>query len=123
VGVGFEFFGNASGALLYGKASKDNETFAFTDETAVPPTTTVLSTISDKKHNWRVVPTAQLLLGIGWGDCFNCSKLYFGVRAGWEVNYYWNLPGFLNLDGNQAVYTFGKNLDLSGLTVDFRIEF
>lgn len=119
VGMGFELFGNASGALLYGKNTKNYETAVF----ATPGASAIFSNISNKKHSWRVVPTAQLNLGLGWGDCFNCNKLYLGIRVGWEVNYYWNLAGFVNQDGNQATYTFGKNIDLAGLTVNVKLDF
>lgn len=121
LGAGFEVFGDAYGTLLYGKNSKSHETFVF----GFSPLkrSSVLSDITSRKRSWRVVPTAQLILGFGWGDCFNCNKLYFGIRAGWEVNYYWNLAGFVNEDGNQAAYTFGKNLDLAGLTIDLKLDF
>lgn len=118
-GAGFLAFGNISGAFLYGKTSKNNEVTVAISGTG---STTTLSSLSNS-DNWRMIPTAQMIVGLGWGRCFNCGKMYFGVRAGWEVNYFWDLPGFVNQDGNQAVYTVGRNLDLTGLTVDFRIEF
>jgi len=124
LGAGFELFGNMATSLLFGE-SYDESTKAEFD---IASTGEIISTapffdVSRKSSKTRVVPTLQMILGLGWNKCFNDNKCFVDLRAGWEVNYFWQLQNFLNIFGNQAKYTFPSNLDLSGLTLSARFGF
>lgn len=107
---GFELFGNFATALLYG------ESF---DELLIGEGEDVDDGITSDSNRGRIVPTMQMVLGLGWNKCFNysCHDYYVNLDAAWEVNYYWNMQNFFQLQGIQAAYNFPSSLDLGGLTL------
>ncbi|MBI5273364.1 MAG: hypothetical protein HY861_05210 [Chlamydiia bacterium] len=132
---GFHFFGNFGGSILSGKVFKNSATITSSSTLAAP---TLLSSESKIQHKdvWKMVPHLQYIAGLGWGKCFNCNKVYMGLRVGYEVNYFWNIPQTIypvvifSLDdvpnfvvGSPNRSNRSRSLGLSGLTVDAKIEF
>ncbi len=120
VGLGIELLGKMSSALLFGKTFNNYESIT---SGTITGTGNQYFYISNNLHNWRMVPQLQLYTGIGWGSCFDCRKYYFGINAGWEANFFWNLANFVPPTGNTQGYTKSHNIDLCGLTIDARFDF
>ncbi len=125
LGMGFEFIGKMSTALLYGNTFNNYETITSAGITSVygAGANNSIFNITNNKHNWRIVPNLQLYLGLGWGDCFSCGQYYFGINAGWEADFFWNLPNFVNPTSLLQSSTAAHTVDLAGLTVDVRFDF
>jgi len=125
VGCGFEFFGNLASALLYGAAYDEKITSITTSGGAVIDSSTLVTDIFKKHNETRLVPAIQMMLGVGWSDCFNWSRhdYFVDIRASWEMNYYWNMENFLSPQGIQAAYVFPTNLKLGGLTASATFGF
>ncbi len=113
-------FGDLAASILYGKVFKDWEEL---DTSGPGSDSLIFSRMTATKHHWRAIPNLQLFLGLGWGDCFNCNKMYFGVRLGWEANFYWNLPAFITPNTFFASLQSAHSLALDGLTLDFKLDF
>jgi hypothetical protein len=116
---GFQLYGNLATALLYGKVNK-------TQVSISQGTPNIVSgSFSNRQHVWRAIPNVQMFLGLGWGTCFNCNKMYFAAKVGWESNYYWNMQNFAWGSIGTAPTVLGGShaLSLNGLTVDFKFDF
>lgn len=125
VGCGFEFFGNLASALLYG-ATYDEQVTALASQDGVPiDSSDILSDINAKHSKSRMVPAVQMMLGLGWNDCFNwnCHDYFVDIRASWEVNFYWNMKNFLSQQAIQAAYVFPTSLQMDGLTASATFGF
>jgi len=129
---GFKVFGNLATALLYGKVFKNNETVnQFTNDDGVPVGVITTSHVTHESNLWRVVPHLQMNAGLAWGSCLNCNKMFLGVRLGWEVNQYFNLPHFVApnvvelLSGSVAQERDFSTVELGmqGLTLDVKFDF
>lgn len=121
---GFELFGNFASALLFGQCFDEYLYGApFTVEGFLLLENQVR--ITREPNRTRVVPTLQMALGLGWNKCFNysCHDYYVNLDAAWEVNCYWNLQNFFQLQGKQAAYNFPTSLNLSGLTLNAQFGF
>ncbi len=120
---GFELFGNFASALLFGQCFDERLDVVPIIPTPVYPVTAIDITRQPKRT--RVVPTLQMAMGLGWNKCFNysCHDYYVNLDAAWEVNCYWNLQNFFQIQGKQANYNFETSLNLSGLTLHARFGF
>ncbi len=110
---GFEIFGNFGSALLFGGSFQerlDNNGAEFGEDN---------TNITTPSSTAQIAPTLQMVFGLGWNKCFNygCHDYYIDLDAAWEMNYYWNLPNFFLLQGNQALYNAPTTLDMAGLTL------
>ncbi|MBX9745125.1 MAG: hypothetical protein K2X08_07955 [Chlamydiales bacterium] len=75
---------------------------------------------------YRIVPMAQMQMGLGWETSFACSSSQLAINVGYELNYLWRqnqLPVFENLPS--PVYGARQSQDLAfhGLTVDAELAF
>lgn len=73
-------------------------------------------------------PTAEISLGLGWGDYFFCNKWYFDIEIGYTTSVFWNQNMFVNMltnNNNNKFEIFNKGGDLyfHGLTVTAKIDF
>ena len=66
-------------------------------------------------------PVIEWSLGLKWETGISCDQYHFSVSAAWEQQYWFEQNKFLKIiaSGGGA----GGNLDLAGLTVDFRFDF
>ena len=124
IGSGFEFFGNFASALLFG--SNYGEKALCSVFVGAEPLVSRLQADLYRKHGkTRIVPAIQMMIGLGWNDCFNwnCHDYYIDLSAAWEVNYYWNFQNFLNNQAIQAAYVHPTSLELGGLTASATVGF
>ncbi len=121
---GFELFGDFASALLFGQCFNEyHDITLYTEGGAILSDNLIRITREPKRT--RLVPTIQMALGLGWNKCFNysCHDYYVNLDAAWEVNYYWNLSNFFQVQGKQAAYNSSASLDLSGLTLNAQFGF
>ena len=123
IGNGFAIFGDLATSLLCG-ASKLNqkETLLF-----IPPNLPEnLVDINDDFN--QLVPHLQMTIGLSWGSCF-CKDFFFGLKAGWEVNYYWNQFHALSLSGNRTsplttlIFNQNQPITLEGISLQAKLDF
>jgi hypothetical protein len=65
-----------------------------------------------------------MILGLGWGTPFNHKRLFFSIKAGYEMNYWWNQFHLIQGNGQQAMPGIPSgNVALDGLTLSARFDF
>ncbi|MDP1607973.1 MAG: Lpg1974 family pore-forming outer membrane protein [Chlamydiales bacterium] len=79
-----------------------------------------------KSSAYKIVPMAQMQMGLGWETSFACSSSQLAINVGYELNYLWRqnqLPVLENLPS--PVYGARQSQDLAfhGLTVDVELAF
>ncbi|MCP5509432.1 MAG: MOMP family protein [Chlamydiales bacterium] len=113
---GFSFFADALGALLYGYFDVDHrEKFTGTPYPRIK--------LSGNVH--KMVPTAQLFAGVGYDVFFDCDKQHFGVRVGYDCQYWWRANQMLKIDDAAPLKyeRWSEDVSMHGVTVDFRWDF
>ena len=114
----FSLFGSISGALLWGRFDTNNK------EARDLPTGDVSSlVVKDTFH--RVVPNAQMALGLSWDANLNDEQNHLGIKLGYEFQYWWRQNQFLN---EEQAFFFGlqhesTDMTLNGVTLDVRFDF
>lgn len=103
----FKFVTTAEAALLQGyfqvkQAEKIN--------VAPIGSTPVFTTIKLGGNMHRFVPFGRLLLGLGWGECFNDNKQRIDVSLNYEVNYFWRENQMINeINSDPSAVSFSAN--------------
>jgi len=84
LGCGFEIFGNFTLSGLWGKYDLRNKQSGLRANNAgiVP----FKFTTHNKLYTGK--PIFEFLFGLNWGRRFYCNKLYFGMKAGYEISVY-----------------------------------
>lgn len=120
-GYGIRAVSDFAMALLYGEVY-ENSGVAL-DQITTPAT--VITNLFVANDRARVVPNIQLFLGFGWAECFCSQDIYLSLKAGWEVNKYWNLPQFINPFASEAAGAVDNDSCFStqGLTFKFILDF
>lgn len=124
-GYGFDFYGNISGSILWGKfeinqecgqvnVNSEREMIALSKETI------------DHSHQASIF-NCDLGLGFDWKHCFVKTKQVVLLRFGWEQHFYTDINRFQNfcigqIDGGNRAPFFDRNgqrgnLSLSGFVV------
>lgn len=132
LGYDFHIFGDVAASVLYGY-------FNTIQKNVFPPHTApaiipegVAYKVRDKFH--RFVPFVQMFLGLGWERYINDEKQHFGLKLGYEVQYYWRVnqihqPEDFLLDSSQngsIGFKFQKqaeDLMFYGITGEIRLDF
>jgi hypothetical protein len=119
----FSIFGDVSGALMYGHfKNRHIEAGA----TAAGVATGGIN-ISGLNRN-LMVPVLTGIMGLAWDFCFDCDKMHLGIRAGYELQYWFRqnqrfsnftVPGSVAPIYNRTT----GDLALQGLTIDVRFDF
>lgn len=112
-GPGFSFFGNFSGAYLYGRMHSVSTQKAVRVGSGLQ--------VTEKSHDrfTDLFPTIHYCTGIAWGTCFNANRTYFGLNLAWESNYWWD-----QMDINNTHDLFqNMPLTLAGLTLRAKLAF
>lgn len=109
----FGFFGDFAGALMYGHFNIHHK------ETDFKP--------SGLTRN-LMVPMLQGIFGLSWDTGFNCDSRHFGIRLGYEFQFWFRqnqmLKNEFTTSGGLVNYSRSAgNLGLQGLTIDFRFDF
>ncbi len=124
----FSIFGDVSGALMYGH---NKISHSETGATAAAVATGGFNVSG--LNRTLMVPVLTGVMGLAWDICFDCDKMHLGIRAGYELQYWFRqnhrLSNF-NTTGSagEAVsaprYTRTTgDLALQGLTIDVRFDF
>jgi hypothetical protein len=134
LGYGFHVFADFAASILYGKFSSLQRDF-------IPP-----SLNPDQFPNGRAfkvrsqfhrfVPFGQMFLGLGYQQYINNSKQHLGIKAGYEVQYYWRVnqihqPEDLIIGNVSTVDQGGRiqfekqteDLMFYGITGEIRLDF
>lgn len=120
LGSGFQIYADLAAALLYGQIFK----FRARAEEQVSGSLTEVADFTQNNDRWRVIPNLQLFLGLGWGKCFADQDLFLAIKAGWEVNQYWDLSNFLNPTRAENFRSEKfSSITLQGLTTKVDFEF
>jgi hypothetical protein len=123
LGAGIRIHTDFAFSLLYGEVYS-HKARVLQQEGQEANTETV--NLFDSQDITKVVPNAQMFLGFGWAECFCSQDIYLALKAGWEVNQYWNLPAFINPGANNndiTVTDLRSSFTLQGLTVKLDLEF
>jgi len=125
---GFSIFGDVSGALMYGHFKNTHSESGATAAGAVAGGFTA----SGLNRN-LMVPVLTGVMGLAWDMCFSCDKMHLGIRAGYELQYWFrqnqrfsnfNTAGSLGESAAAPRYTRTTgDLALQGLTIDLRFDF
>jgi hypothetical protein len=115
LGWGFDLVGDFSASALYG-THKSNTGIQVEDFN----TQELLSTYHFIDNQNRLIPTAQLSLGINWNTCFyGCYNLTLGVA--YETQYFWNTWRTRNSGSQDLFVTNVSKGDLMFQGVTFRL--
>ncbi len=124
----FSIFGDFSGALMYGHFKNSHSE---TGATAAGAASGGFN-VSGLNRN-LMVPVLTGIMGLAWDMCFDCDKMHLGIRAGYELQYWFRQnQRFSNFNtGGDQVQTASAprytrttgDLALQGLTIDVRFDF
>lgn len=114
----FSLFGSVSGALLWGRfdtKNKEKLELSSGDRSSL--------VVKDDFH--RLVPNAQMALGLSWDANLSEEQYHLGIKLGYEFQYWWRQNQFLN---EEQLSFFGlrhesKDMMLNGVTLDVRFDF
>lgn len=107
---GFYMFGNGAYSLLYSEVDSIKILTDVEDSGLIQQ--------SGKK---TFTPSAELALGLGWGDYVDCNcRWYLNLTLGYEFLCFWDQNQFRNF---YPVINVDNNLYLHGLTVGARLDF
>jgi len=82
-----------------------------------------------------MVPVLTGVMGLAWDMCFSCDKMHLGIRAGYELQYWFrqnqrfsnfNTGSAGSLGESTAAPRYTRttgDLALQGLTIDVRFDF
>ena len=119
----FSLFGDFAGALMYGHFDVDNEE-EFTTLAGVE-----VSEFKPHKLNRNLVaPMLQALLGFSWDTSYNRDRSHFGLRIGYEFQFWFRQNQMLANENFGPLHSVSyqrahDDLALQGLTIDFKFDF
>jgi hypothetical protein len=120
----FSLFGDFAGALMYGHFDVENE-----EEFTSIATGEETSEFEPSKLNRNLaVPMLQAILGFSWDTGYNRDRCHFGLRVGYEFQYWFRQNQMLANEFFGAVHSASYNrahddLAFQGLTIDFKFDF
>jgi hypothetical protein len=119
----FSIFGDFAGALMYGHFHVNHK-----ETTKTSDVVTGGDKIQHLNRN-SAVPMLQAMFGLGWDTAFNRDRSHFGLKVGYEFQYWFRQNQTLNMKNqpaNSNVVQYWRNSDdlsLQGLTIDVRFDF
>ncbi len=122
----FSIFGDVSGALMYGHfKNSHSESGATAAGVAIGGLN-----LSGLNRN-LMVPVLTGIMGLAFDWCFDCDKMHLGIRAGYELQYwfrqnqrfFFGTPGIAATGGTPRYARTTGDLALQGLTIDVRFDF
>jgi len=128
LGAGFSIFGNIAAALLYGKFDVHETQRFLAADTTYRYWTLIPGVYNEilglKRDFYELSPNLEMIIGLSWGECFYNEKVYFGLKAGWETNYWWNQYHLTTLILDLP--EIGKEthpVSMQGLTLRAKVDF
>jgi len=122
----WSIFGDVSGALMYGHFKNSHS------EVGTIAGATVDGFQPSSLNRNLMVPVLTGVLGLAWDMCFDCDKVHLGIRAGYELQYWFRQnQRFSNINDGSFGSSFAAprytrttgDLALQGLTIDVRLDF
>jgi hypothetical protein len=118
----FSVFGDISGAMMYGHFRNSH------NETGTTAGALVDGLRMSGLNRNLMVPVLTGILGLAWDMCFDCDKMHLGIRAGYELQYWFRqnqrFSNFTPTGSTAPTYTRTTgDLALQGLTIDVRFDF
>lgn len=117
LGAGFSLFGNASGALLYGRSDVIHH-----EQFSLCPHDNKIRIVADRHH---FVPTTNLQLGLSYERYFDDHGQHIGLRLGYEAQYFWRANQMLNIEDSSTLKYDRLSEDVArhGIMLDARWTF
>lgn len=116
----FGLFGKVSGAILYGEVDAPNILTTNIGQAPNLPDNAGETHLDIKNKYYESKPTAQIMLGLEGGSGFCNNSKYFGIKAAFEINYWWDQENSHTLGMSRD---YGTPLEFAGLTISARLEF
>jgi hypothetical protein len=117
MGQGLSLYADGAGSLMSGK-------FQIYQREHLDINNTTLVSITN--HPSSVISVAEVALGLQWDRTFYQDRYHFGVKLGWEMQYYWNqnrFMHFLSSSNPGSISTNNSDLSFMGVTLGFRWDF
>jgi major outer membrane protein len=118
----FSIFGDFAAAILYGHFDVDQR------ETTRRNGVVISGNHPDHLDRNLAVPMLQAMFGLGWDVPFNRDRCHFGLKVGYEFQYWMRQNQMLNMKNAAPFNTvqYWRNSDdlaLQGITGEFRFDF
>ena len=119
LGSGFEFYGNFSGSILWGKF-RIKQKYSQTDFYSSGSSNQLIKQTKKLSQSGSIF-NCDIGIGFDWRHHFQKSKLDLLLKLGWEQHYYTDIIRFQDFYLQQAslgtaAYSSNGNLSLSGFT-------
>jgi len=118
----FSIFGDFSGALMYSHFQNKHS-----EVSTGPATATVYGFTPSHLNRNLMVPVLTGFMGLAYDTCFNCDKYHFGIRLGYELQYWFRQNQRFAFDDATVVPRYtrstSEDLALQGMTLDIRFDF
>lgn len=116
----FSIFGDVAGALMYGHF-KNRHT-----ESGVAAGVVSAGFNPSGLNRNLMVPVLTGAMGLAWDVCLDCDKMHLGIRAGYELQYWFRQSQRFSFDSLGTTPRYARStgdLALQGLTIDVRFDF
>ena len=118
----FSIFGDFTGALMYSHFKNSHS-----ESSEGPANATIVGFNSSHLNRNLMVPVLTGFMGLAYDTCFNCDKYHFGIRLGYELQYWFRQNQRFAFDDVATVPRYtrstGEDLALQGMTLDIRFDF
>ena len=126
LGKGFNLLLNANAALLYSWFNLHYQVSPYIDpaDKGGDPIGQPIA-YHTREYLRMLTPNADLVVGFGWGRSFRSERYWFGFKAAYEIQYWWDQFQrrlFVDINNNSTIKMPG-DLALHGLTFDVLFEF
>jgi len=114
LGKGFSFYFDGAGSLLSGNFKvHEREHLNIADVTR----------FSVSNNTTSVIPIAEIALGLQWDRYFSSDRFHFGMKLGWEMNYFFDQNRLIQFSSPGFFTQNNSDLGFMGLTLGFRFDF
>lgn len=116
LGEGISFFGNISGALVYGYFDVDHkERFTLGNDFRIR--------LNADRHAFS--PTVQYQIGLCWDSYFHNNRHHLMIGVGFEGQYWWRMNQMLKIDNATSLKyeRYSEDLSMYGVTINAKFEF
>lgn len=113
----WSIFGDAAAALMYSHFSNHHKEHSSPAGFGFNP---------NGLNRNRMVPVLSGILGLAYDTCFDCDKMHFGIRIGYELQYWFRQSQRMYITdlGVPPQYQRpAEALALQGMTIDVRFDF
>jgi hypothetical protein len=117
----FSIFGDFAGAMMFTHFHNTHS------ETGSGAAGTVSGFKPTSLNRNEAVPVLQSIMGLAYDTCFSCDKYHFGIRVGYEFQWWFGYNQRTYVDSTSSTspkyIRSPDDLGLQGLTIDVRFDF